>query len=224
MPKTGTKLFITDSVSHVVLEVQQWEKPNYIIGVWVGQNKNSGTVDGTGASAKLNCPHGITLFGNTVVFCDSGKRAIRVVTSGDPLRKICSVFYEYAKLFRLDHKRVNDGNPPRTFEEGMKVVDGVVDFLFKWEEENRMRTGRRSTQGPDQIIPYATRRSFVLMHKSLGCLVNLFEEIHVSSIAQKICFASLVTLGIESFFSLMREDDPMPTQLAYGTRRSTSSA
>ena len=98
--------------------------------------------------------------------------------------------------------------------------DGVVDFLFKWEEENCKRTGTRSTQGPDQIIPYATRRSFVLMHKSLGRLVNLFEEIHVSSITQKICFASLVTL-IESFFSLMREDDPMPTQLAYGTRRST---
>ena len=59
------------------------------------------------------------------------------------------------------------------------------------------------------------------MHKSLGCLVNLFEETHVSSIAQKIFIASLVTLGIESFFSLMREDNPMPTQLAYGTRRST---
>lgn len=213
MTKTGTKLFITDSVSHVVLEVQQWGKPNYTVDVWVGQDKNSGTVDGTGPSAKLSCPHGITLFGNTVVLCDSGNGAIRVVTSGDPLRKICSVFYEYAKLFHLDHKRVNDGNPPRSFEEGMKVVDGVVDFLFKWEEENRKRTGRRSTQGPDQIIPYATRRSFVLMHKSLGRLVNLFEEIHVSSITQKICFASLVTLGIESFFSLMREDDPMPTCL-----------
>ena len=100
------------------------------------------------------------------------------------------------------------------------MVDGVVDFLFKWEEKNRKRTGRRSTQDPDQIIPYVGRRLFVLMQKSLGRLVNLFEEIHVRSIWQKICFASLVTLSIESFFSLMREDDPMPTQLAYGTRRS----
>ncbi|KAL9976534.1 hypothetical protein ACROYT_G013848 [Oculina patagonica] len=179
MPKTGTKLFITDSVSHVVLEVQQWGKPNYTVDAWVGQDKNSGTVDGTGPSAKLNCPHGITLFGNTVVLCDSGNGAIRVVTSGDPLRKICSVLYEYENLFRLDHKRVNDGNPPRSFEEGMKVVDRVVDFLFKWEVENRKITGRRSTQGPDQIIPYATRRSFALMHKSLWRLVNLFEEIHM---------------------------------------------
>ena len=97
----------------------------------------------------------------------------------------------------------------------------MVDFLFKWEEENRKRTGRRSTQGPDQIIPYLGRRLFVLMHESLGRLANLFEEIHVSSITRKICFASLVTLSIESFFSLMCGDDPMPTQLAYGTRRST---
>ena len=58
------------------------------------------------------------------------------------------------------------------------------------------------------------------MHKSLGRLVNLFEEIHVSFIGQKNCFASLVTLGIESFFSLMSEDDPMPTQLAFKTKRS----
>ena len=32
-----------------------------------------------------------------------------------------------------------------------------------WEEQTRQRTGRVSTQGPDQIILYCTRRSFMLM-------------------------------------------------------------
>ena len=36
------------------------------------------------------------------------------------------------------------------------VIDRWVEFLMLWGYQTRERTGRTSTQGPDQVLPYAT--------------------------------------------------------------------
>ena len=76
-----------------------------------------------------------------------------------------------------------------------------------------------STQGPDQIIPYYTRRSFVLMQESLLRLENKLRELGATDLLSQIRLRAMVTLMVKNVFSLMRRDDPMPTQLEYGMRR-----
>ncbi|KAL9964152.1 hypothetical protein ACROYT_G027743 [Oculina patagonica] len=97
----------------------------------------------------------------TLFVCDSGNKVIRMITNGKPFKKLSDVFYKYAELFNLDHYR----GPPRfSFDQGISIIDNVVAFLLTWGEETRERTGRTATQGPDQIIPHCTRRSFQLIH------------------------------------------------------------
>ena len=62
-----------------------------------------------------------------------------------------------------------------------------------------------------------------MMQESLVRLQNLLTELRALHSLSKVILSSLVTLTIEYFFSLMRENDPMPTQLEYGTRRASKS-
>ncbi|XP_078381382.1 uncharacterized protein LOC144664135 [Oculina patagonica] len=118
-------------------------------------------MDGVVSSATLHSPHGLETFGRTLFVCDSGNKVIRMITNGKPFKKLSDVFYKYAELFNLDHYR----GPPRfSFDQGISIIDNVVAFLLTWGEETRERTGRTATQGPDQIIPHCTRRSFQLIH------------------------------------------------------------
>ena len=88
-----------------------------------------------------------------------------------------------------------------------------------WGEKTGRRTGRVSTQGTDRIIPYCTRRSFVLMHEGLVRLTNTLTELSADSLLPEVRLTAMVTLMVENFFSLMRKEDSMPTQLEYGIRR-----
>ena len=83
--------------------------------------------------------------------------------------------------------------------------------------QTKERTGRVSTQGPDQIIPYCTRKSFLMMNKTLVKLENLLNEPGASDLLSEVRLMAMVTLMVENFFSLMRKDDLMLTQLEYGT-------
>jgi len=58
-----------------------------------------------------------------------------------------------------------------------------------------------------------------MMHSSLTRLENLLSELGAEDLLAQIRLSALVTLMVENFFSLMRQDDPMPTQLEYGIRR-----
>ena len=90
------------------------------------------------------------------------------------LKRVSSVIYPYVELFNLDHYR---GPPRKTFQEALDVMDTVVELFMAWGEKTRRRTRWVSTQATDQIIPYCTRRSFVLMHESLVRLTNILTEL-----------------------------------------------
>ena len=87
--------------------------------------------------------------------------------------------------------------------------------------QTKERTGRVSSQGPDQIISYCTRKSFLMMHETLLKLENLLNELGASDLLSQVRLTAMVTLMVENVFSLMRKDDPRPTQLEYGARRAT---
>ena len=59
------------------------------------------------------------------------------------------------------------------------------------------------------------------MHETFVKLENLLNELGASDLLSQVRLTAMVTLMVEDFFSLMRKDDPMPTQLEYGTRRAT---
>ena len=205
----------TLAIRHTIVKVSDIEHvPRYQLVV--GSSNESGDMDGVVSSATLHSPHGLETFGRTLFVCDSGNKAIRMITNAKPFKKLSDVFYKYAELFNLDHYR----GPPRfSFDQGISIIDNVVAFLLTWGEETRERTGRTATQGPDQIIPHCTRRSFQLIHSSLVKLKNLLTELGEEDLVNQILFSALTTLIVENFFSLMRQQDSMPTQLEYGIRR-----
>ena len=58
-----------------------------------------------------------------------------------------------------------------------------------------------------------------MMHDSLTRLQNLLVELGAEVLIDEVRWSTLVTLMVENFFSIMRQDDLMPTQLKYGIRR-----
>lgn len=62
----------------------------------------------------------------------------------------------------------------------------------------------------------------MLMRKSLVRLENMLTELGATDLLSQIRLRRvMVTPVVENFFSLMRKDDPMPTQLEYGIRRAS---
>ena len=54
-------------------------------------------------------------------------------------------------------------------------------------QQKKERTSKTSTQGPDQVLLYATRRSFELMHGSLTRLKHLFfSELGAENLTEKV--------------------------------------
>ena len=191
---------------------------NEDVELYCGKPNEPGSQDGVVMSAWFHSPHGIVNMGSTLIVCDTGNKPSRLISNAGLLRKLSSIVFPYAQLIHLDHYR---GEPRKTFHQALTVVEKLVEFFMTWGEQTRQRTGRVSTQGPDQIIPYCSRRSFMLMHESLVRLENTLTELGATDLLSQIRLKAMVTLMVENFFSLMRKDDPMPTQLEYGIRRAS---
>ena len=211
-----THLFVSSS-SHCIIKLPIMNG-NEDVELYCGKPNEPGNQDGIVTSARFHSPHGIANMGSTLIVCDTGNKSVRLISNAGPLRKLLSIVFPYAQLFDLDHYR---GQPRKTFVEPLTVVGKLVEFFVTWGEQTRQRTGRVSTQGPDQIISYCTRRSFMLMHESLVRLENMLTELGATDLLSQIRLRAMVTLMVENFFSLMRKDDPMPTQLEYGIRRAS---
>ena len=59
------------------------------------------------------------------------------------------------------------------------------------------------------------------MHESLVRQENMLTELGATDLLSQIRLKAMVTLMVENFFSLMRKDGPMPTQLEYGILRAS---
>lgn len=58
-----------------------------------------------------------------------------------------------------------------------------------------------------------------MMHGSLKRLQNVLSELVAEDLLARIRLSAPVTRMVKNFFSLTRQEDPMPTQLEYGIRR-----
>ena len=96
--------YISNSSNHTIVKVSDIEHvPRYQLVT--GSSNESGDKDGVVSSATLHSPHGLETFGKTLFVCDSGNKAIRMITNGKPFKKLSEIFYQYAELFNLDHYR-----------------------------------------------------------------------------------------------------------------------
>lgn len=62
-----------------------------------------------------------------LIVCDTGNKSIRLISNASPLRKLSSVVFPYAQLFDVDHYR---GEPRKTFDQALAVVDNLVEFFY----------------------------------------------------------------------------------------------
>ena len=171
-----------------------------------------------GVKSGWNMPSFLCAYRNTVFVCDTGNKAIRMLTSAKGLIPLQSRFARYANVFRID-KQAREDDLPATFDDHVRLVEEVVAFLSSHEQEALERTGKRNTNGPDLAIPRATRQSFVIALKALTSLANTMTEIGQEHLLDKICFESLTTLSVECFFKGMRADHDLPTVTNYACRR-----
>ena len=198
--------------NHTILKISHIDT-NVAVKHYSGKANEPGNEDGVLSSARFHSPQGIASMGSTLLICDSGNRSIRLVTNADPLS---SFVYPYAQVFDIEHFR---GAARFSFREAMSILDKLVEFLMAWGEQTRQRTSRTSTQGPNYVLWNATRRSIEVMHGSLTRLENFLSEMGAEDLLTQIRLSALVTLMVENMFSLMRQGDPMPTQLEYVIRR-----
>ncbi|EDO46508.1 predicted protein [Nematostella vectensis] len=171
-----------------------------------------------GIKSQWNRPTDLCTYRNTVFVCDTGNKAVRMVTSAKKLVPIQNVMAKYAHMFRID-KEATQNDMPGTFNEHLKLVEEVNSFFARQEQEAFERTGKRNTNGPDMTVPRCTRQSFRIVLDSLTSLSNTLTEIGKDGLLDRINFASLTTLSVECFFKAMRADHDMPTVAGYANRR-----
>ncbi|XP_028514449.1 uncharacterized protein LOC114574924 [Exaiptasia diaphana] len=145
--RVGNELFVS-CASHTIVKLSLSDRRNEMT-LYCGQGNASGNQDGVVSSARLHSPHGLVNMGSSLIVCDTGNSSVRVISNGQPFKELSAVIYPYGQLFNLDHYR---GVPRKNFTESFQIVDKLVEFLLTWGMQTQERTGRVSTQGPDQII------------------------------------------------------------------------
>ncbi|EDO33237.1 predicted protein [Nematostella vectensis] len=169
----------------------------------ISSSTDAGYCDGL--DAQWNAPSGLCSYRNTILACDTGNKAVRMVTSAVGLVHLQQNMSMYANVFRLD-KKCEKENFPERFDEHKRQIEHLVAFLLDHEEK-----AKESTNGPDMTIPRCTRQSFQIALDSLTSLANTLTEIGEERVLEEIRFASLTTLSVECFFKAMRADHDMPT-------------
>ena len=89
--------------------------------------KVSGETSGhhDGVESHWNMPSALCVYRNTVFVCDTGNKAVRMLTSAKGLIPLQSRMAKYANLFRLE-KKANKEDLPHTFEDHVKHVEELV--------------------------------------------------------------------------------------------------
>ena len=128
----------------------------------------------------------------TVFVCDTGNKAVRMLTSAKGLTPLQSKTVHYANVFRLD-KKAKEEDLLRTFEDDVKSVEELVAFLSNHEQEALERTGKRNTNGPNMTMPRCTRQSFLMVLASLTSFTNTLTEIGHGHLLGRVCFESMTT-------------------------------
>lgn len=85
--------YISNSSNHTIVKVSDIEHvPRYQLVT--GSSNESGDKNGVVSSATLHSPHSLETFGKTLFVCDSGNKAIRIITNGKPFKKLSEIFYQ----------------------------------------------------------------------------------------------------------------------------------
>ena len=108
-----------------------------------------------GVQSRWNKPTALCVYGNIVFVCDTGNKAVRMLTSAKGLTPLQSKTAHYANVLRLD-KKAKEEDLLRTFEDDVKSVEELVAFLSNHEQEALERTGKRNTNGPNMTMPRCT--------------------------------------------------------------------
>ena len=78
--------YISNSSNHTIVKVSDIEHvPRYQLVT--GSSNESGDKDGVVSSATLHSPHGLETFDKTLFVCDSGNKAIRMITNGETFQE-----------------------------------------------------------------------------------------------------------------------------------------
>ena len=147
-----------------------------------------------GVQSRWNKPTALHVHQNTVFVCDTGNKAVRILTSAKGLIPLQSNTAQYANVFPLD-KKAKEEELPRTFEDHVKSVEELVAFLSNHEQEALERMGKRKTNGSNMTMPRCTRQSFLIMLESLTSFTNTLTEIEHCHLLGRICLESMTTFG-----------------------------
>ena len=156
----GGTVFLSSSKEHGLFSLKEEE----MLGGTEALTKVCGETAGyrDGVQSRWNKRTALRVHRNTVFVCDTGSKAVTMLTYAKGLIPQQSKTTQYANVFQLD-KRAKEEDLPRTFEDHVKSVEEVVAFLSNHEQEALEKRGKRNTIGPNMTIPRCTRQSTLIV-------------------------------------------------------------
>jgi hypothetical protein len=175
--------------------------------------------NGAAGDAAFAEPTGICVEGRSLHVADAGGSIRLIVTDTKPLCKLLEHLHTTLVTFGVHLT----GQPSRagTISDGIACLTSFYADLVRWNRAvNDQRESRpdANIQGPDGGVPSKIVESIYMLLCALRDLENLFHRI-APNIISKFRLQSCLTNAIESFFSIMRADNPTPTLLEYCNRR-----
>ena len=138
-------VFVSSGREHSICyfrETEVVEGDNRPLKIYEGDGP--GHCDGT--VTEWNMPSAICTYKNSIFVCDTGNKAIRLVTSAVRPIPLQQEMAKYANLFRLA-KKAKQEELPITYNDHLRIVQDVVAFFANLEDEARVRTGKVNTNG-----------------------------------------------------------------------------
>lgn len=185
----GGELYISD---HAQNRVWVWRE-GQVLEAFAGKGcaGHRGERQGLANTAQLFQPSGIAAAGKSLLVCDSGNRALRLVTSAVPLKELLQLLQKVARIWGLE----KDHEKEYSLEESLVVLREIVAFFDAMEEGNHQRTGKRgSAQGPDGNVSTVVRKAVKLGVSSLVRLKEILNELDSADLEKDFRFTAVCQL------------------------------
>ena len=172
--KTKEKLVFSDSHDHSVHFFSEGRISRSLGGSQAMQD---------GFTVRFQSPSSLASYGETVFVCDTGNRAIPLITSIKAYKLLGDRLGPFIELFQLEEKRSREISVQSSLQEGLKVLKEAADFMKDVERKAYFRTGRRCPQGPDLAFTKPTRDSFNMLHSSFTKIKVFLSENNLNHIS-----------------------------------------
>ena len=186
-----------------------------------GSGQRDGCRDGLASTtASFSQPTGIAADGETIIVCDTGCGAIRIITDLQPLAN----FLQHARLvFDGFGVRLRNDRPVQcALVQTLSNLRTAADYYSRQANALRQRLKLALCNGSDGSISADVQGSLQIMLEVLEALSSRLQSIGGAGATAAVNPHALTTLALERFFALIRNNTQCPTVLDFSRIRAAA--